>query len=112
MGMDLEGSRSDLKWRPAWQGIRARTGHCQLNGVKAVFCCFQLFRGGSKLLKMRGPLRTETPDRARKSVKLTVPPADPSTGRVPTIKLNRFRVDRLGALRVMKTRARQKGRSS
>jgi hypothetical protein len=39
-----------------------------------VFWRFRLFPGRSKLLKMRGPLRTETPDRVSKSVKLTVPP--------------------------------------
>jgi hypothetical protein len=32
--------------------------HRQLNSVKAVFRCFQLLPGGSKLLKMRSPLRT------------------------------------------------------
>jgi hypothetical protein len=54
-------------------GARRLDGHRQLNIVKAVFRCSQLFRDVSKLLKMRGLLRTKTPERASKSVKLTVP---------------------------------------
>jgi len=55
------------------QSQRQWWGHRQLNGVQAVFRCFQLFHDGSKLLKMHGQLRTKTPVRASKSVKLTVP---------------------------------------
>jgi DNA-binding transcriptional LysR family regulator len=45
--------------------LLVEVGHRQLNQINAIFRCSQLSSSGSKPLKMRGPLRIETPGKGK-----------------------------------------------